>query len=248
MIRDGCWKLGLNSKEVLITLLASTYFPSLAYRVPYVLGEVWGGSSPRLVYLSRTWTPTSGKQIQRKKKKKEINPEHRRCGLVKYKQIRRGLCPLTFGTAYKAVVVTMKRLSVSDWTAGSDVTPQLLIQWKYQLSTNCIAQLCAEKHQLPDAMHVFTRAHMLTDWAVFKPDRCPDESSRYHSNSLVSFSISVNGGSRGRMKFKNRLKASSISKRAKSWDITHTVVVRQHQIGPETGVDGWRCQTESNFH
>lgn len=31
---------GLNSKEVLITLLASTHFSRVAYRVPHVLREV----------------------------------------------------------------------------------------------------------------------------------------------------------------------------------------------------------------
>lgn len=42
--------------------------------------------------------------------------------------------------------------------------------------------------------------------------------------------------------------ASSINKPMNSWNITCTRIVRQHQIGSETGFDGWRCQTESNFH
>lgn len=189
----------LNSKEVLIMPLARTYFPLVAYRVPHMLREVWGGSSPLI-----------------------------------------NLC--------EQIMAPIKRRSVSGCyspgESASDITLKLKVRCYHTpaLNGNIICQdvtvspaVCRE-HQLPHPMQIYMYAYAYLSYYGW----CADMVTCHQNHSPASFSISVN---RGRMKFKN-----SINKHVNSWNITCTRIVRQHQIGTETGFDGWRGQTESNFH
>lgn len=53
----------LNSKEVLIMPLARTHFPLVAYRVPHMLREVWGGSSPLINVCEQIMAPIKRRSL-----------------------------------------------------------------------------------------------------------------------------------------------------------------------------------------
>lgn len=53
----------LNSEEVLIMPLARTHFPLVAYRVPHMLREVWGGSSPLINLCEQIMAPIKRRSV-----------------------------------------------------------------------------------------------------------------------------------------------------------------------------------------